>query len=160
MRAGYRLTRREFGLDGKPIDVAHLRQNDRFVVVLSGSSDDDNDHRTVIVDMLPAGWEIEAPVRKHDQAPFLGALSSTRVEEARDDRFVAAFDLGLTLNPGVAEIDDKAPAPLGRNEFSVAYIVRVVTPGTFTRPEAVVTDMYQPQIMARTDAGETVADPR
>ena len=39
--------------------------------------------------MLPAGWEIEATVREHDNAPFLGALSSTRLEEARDERFVA-----------------------------------------------------------------------
>ena len=44
--------------------------------------------------------------------------------------------------------------------FHLAYVVRVVTPGTFTLPEAVVEDMYRPSMMARTDSGQTIADPR
>ena len=162
LASGYTLDRAEMKLDGSPLDVAHLRQNDRFVVVLSGHATDEDDHRTVLVDMLPAGWEIEAPIRRHDQAPFLGALSDTRVAEARDDRYVAAFDLGEGLRGAQSrEVDDdKSVDSLHADEFRVAYIVRVVTPGHFTRPEAVVSDMYRPRLMARTDAGETVADPR
>ncbi len=164
VQAGYQLERHELTLDGKPLDISHLRQNDRFLVVLSGSSSDDADHRTVIVDPLPAGWEIEAMIGKPDQFDFLGALTRTRVAEARDDRYVAAFDLGPGLNADHSAInevdDDKGPAPLGQNEFRVAYIVRVVTPGRFTRPEAVVNDMYRPHLMARTEAGMTIADPR
>jgi len=81
--------------------------------------------------------------------------------EARDDRFVAALDLGRDRsrrrNPYF--VDDEGPH-LANNEFHLAYIVRVVTPGAFTLPEAVVEDMYRPGMMARTAAGETTAEPR
>ena len=163
LEAGYSLDRQTLALDGKTLDPAHLRQNDRFIVVLHGQAGDDNDHRTVIVDPLPAAWEIEAVVSSPDTYPFVGSLTDTRVAEKRDDRYVAAFDLGSGLNGDRSgEVDDskKGPPPLGVSEFRVAYVVRVVTPGRFTRPEAVVSDMYRPQLMARTGAGETVADPR
>ena len=163
LEAGYSLDRQTLALDGKTLDPAHLRQNDRFIVVLHGQAGDDNDHRTAIVDPLPAAWEIEAVVSSPDTYPFVGSLTDTRVAEKRDDRYVAAFDLGSGLNGDRSgEVDDskKGPPPLGVSEFRVAYVVRVVTPGRFTRPEAVVSDMYRPQLMARTGAGETVADPR
>ena len=38
--------------------------------------------------------EIETIVKRTEEYPFLGLLSATRLAEARDDRFVAAFDLG------------------------------------------------------------------
>ncbi|HEX5325614.1 MAG TPA: hypothetical protein VFW75_03000, partial [Acetobacteraceae bacterium] len=164
LAAGYTLDRRYFTLDGKPADPSHLRQNDRLIVALSGAAQDDDNHRTVLVDLLPAGWEIETPIRSEDQYPFLGALTHARVTEARDDRFVTAFDLGADLaGDQDREVDDDKKAgraPLKAAQFRVAYVVRVVTPGHFARPEAVVDDMYRPQIMARTDSGETVADPR
>jgi uncharacterized protein YfaS (alpha-2-macroglobulin family) len=81
--------------------------------------------------------------------------------EARDDRFVAAFALGRDVsrrdNPYF--VDDEG-AQLAENSFHLAYVVRVVTPGTFTLPEAVIEDMYRPGLMARTEASATVADPR
>jgi uncharacterized protein YfaS (alpha-2-macroglobulin family) len=163
--AGFTLTKAYYTLDGKPLDPAHLRQNDRFIISLTGQSSDSADHRAVLVDMLPAGWEIEAPVRD-DSAnyTFLGALSKTRVEEARDDRFVAAFDLGNGWDTDQSQDDtsnDSSNAPqLDPGQFAVAYIVRVVTPGTFALPEAVVSDMYRPAEMARTAAGTTQEDPR
>ena len=164
LASGYTLDRTYFTLDGKTLDPAHLRQNDRLLVVLHGAADDDDNHRTVLVDMLPAGWEIEAPVNDPAQYGFVGALTRTRVGEARDDRFVAAFDLGSSLNPAAEhEVDDSdksRPAPLDANEFRAAYIVRVVTPGHFLQPEAEVEDMYRPQKMARTESGITLADPR
>jgi uncharacterized protein YfaS (alpha-2-macroglobulin family) len=163
MDAGYSLTKEYFGLDGKPIDPVHLRQNDRVIVSLRGRSDDDNGHRTVLVDMLPAGWEIEAPIAKDTEYAFLGALSKTRVREARDDRFVAAFDLGEGLEPRQRwyfhEENDNEPH-LPSNEFHVAYLVRVITPGSFDLPEAVVEDMYRPGVMARTAAAHTDAAAR
>jgi uncharacterized protein YfaS (alpha-2-macroglobulin family) len=38
----------------------------------------------------------------------------------------------------------------------MAYVVRAVTPGRFTLPEAVVEDMYHPGTMARTAAGTAI----
>ncbi len=121
---------------------------------------DDESHRTVIVDMLPAGWEIEAPVTDDTQFAFLGTLSDTRVREAHDDRFVAALDFGADLRGWLRDIDqddDGKPAKpkLEDNEFRVVYIARAITPGKFTLPEAVVQDMYRPGFMARTVSGST-----
>jgi alpha-2-macroglobulin len=119
----------------------------------------------VLVDLLPAGWEIEAVITKPETYGFLAPLSQPKIAEARDDRFVAALDLGADLNGGkrrrfsFREQDDNAKQ-LPAAAFHVAYLVRVVTPGSFALPEAVIEDMYRPGVMARTDAGVTSVAPR
>jgi uncharacterized protein YfaS (alpha-2-macroglobulin family) len=162
---GFTLTTRYYQLDGKQLDPSHLRQNDRFIVALTGRASDDEDHRAVLVDMLPAGWEIETPIRDDStQDSFLGALSTPRVMEARDDRFVAAFDLGGNWDPFFVQDDDSNDndntPTLESDQFAVAFLVRVVTPGRFILPEAVVSDMYRPAETARTAAAATIVDPR
>lgn len=168
---GFTLERRFLDLEGVAINPAHLRQNDRVLVVLQGRAGDDDNHRAVLVDRLPAALEIEGPVRAPDAYPFLGALTRPRSVEARDDRLVVAFDLGADLDPpkfteenddaGSSDDSDKPQAPgpeaLGPKAFRVAYIARVVTPGRFTVPEAVVQDMYRPALTARTASGSTEA---
>jgi hypothetical protein len=62
MEAGYTTKKAYLTLDGKPVDPGRLRQNDRLIVSIEGKSADSNEHQTVLVDMLPAGWEIEGPV--------------------------------------------------------------------------------------------------
>ncbi len=57
--------------------------------------------------------------------------------EARTDRFVAA-------------LNRKAGDPL---QYSVAYSMRAVSPGTYAQPAATVEDMYRPGLRARTDSG-------
>jgi uncharacterized protein YfaS (alpha-2-macroglobulin family) len=90
---------------------------------------------------------------------FLGALTNPHVTEARDDRFVAAFTLGHDASQRFNRYF-AAKQTLPEAAFQLAYVVRVVTPGNFTLPEAVVEDMYRPSMMARTDSGQTSADPR
>jgi uncharacterized protein YfaS (alpha-2-macroglobulin family) len=159
--AGYSITKAYYTLDGKPVDPARVKQNERFIVSVSGTADDKDDHRTVVVDLLPAGWEIDAPVTDDStDYGFLGPLSTTRVIEARDDRFVAAFDLGANWQSDQeTDVDDSKPH-LTDQQFQLAYIVRVVTPGSFTLPEAVVSDMYRPAVMGRTRAGHSVVSAR
>ena len=158
MEAGYEIEKNYLSLDGKPIDPAHLKQNDRFIVSLTGHSLGTDDHRSVLVDLLPAGWEIEAPITREETYPFLGPLTKAKTIEARDDRFVAAFDLGDNTSGRprfFVEQQDSADKQLGKYDYHLAYLVRVVTPGHFTLPEAEVEDMYRPSVMARTNAGET-----
>jgi alpha-2-macroglobulin len=160
LAAGFRIEKTFFSLDGTKLDPTHVRQNDRMIIALHGTATDNASHRTVLVDMLPAGWEIENAVGTSNQYSFLGPISAARVREARDDRFVAAFDLGSDLNarPNYDESGDekdKDKPTLNWNEFRVAYVARAITPGHFTLPEAVVQDMYQAQIMGRTVSGTT-----
>ncbi|MBV9523884.1 MAG: hypothetical protein JO010_13880, partial [Alphaproteobacteria bacterium] len=166
IEAGYSMNKEYFDLEGNPLDPTHLRQNDRLIVSLSGEASDDFEHRSVVVDLLPAGWEIEAPITRSEEYGFLGPLSKAKAIEARDDRFVAAIDLGPNSAPEqrrfgseAQDVDDTQPQ-LAEGVFHVAYLVRVVTPGRFILPEAVIEDMYRPVVMARTSAGETNAEPR
>jgi hypothetical protein len=57
--------------------------------------------------------------------------------EFRDDRFTAAFERKRG-DPAV---------------FTVAYVVRAVSPGTYVRPQARVEDMYRPDRYGRTGSG-------
>jgi uncharacterized protein YfaS (alpha-2-macroglobulin family) len=155
---GFDLSRETFTLDGDPMDDTKLQQTDRFIVVLSGSVDDGDFRRAVVVDPLPAGLEIEAPILHEDAYPFLGQLTHPRAYEQRDDRFVAAFDVGSSVH--WHDVNDDQVKPLEPDEFRLAYIVRAVTPGHFVRPETVVQDMYQPTVMARTASGAIDVAPR
>lgn len=153
-------------LDGTPYDPATGRQNDRFMVVIEGESQDRNLHHCVLTQLLPAGWEIESVVRGREEendsdAPdpqagpsFLGETSQTSAVALKDDRFFAAFDLrGGTYRPA-------SPRILGSNAFRLAYIVRAVTPGQFLMPETVVRDRFSPALMGRNAAGRIVIAPR
>ncbi len=156
---GFRLRRETFTLNGDPLDDSRLRQTDRFVVVLSGKVDSGDYRRAVLADPLPAGLEIEAPVLREDAYPFIGELTRLRAHEQRDDRFVAAFDAG-SHRWYDRDVNDDLRRPLEPNEFRMAYVVRAVTPGHFVRPETVIEDMYHPQVMARTAAGQIDIAPR
>jgi uncharacterized protein YfaS (alpha-2-macroglobulin family) len=158
LTAGYTIEKTYLSLTGDAVDPAHVRQNDRVIVVLHGYVTDGTvNRRTVVVDLLPAGWEIEAPVTSDTQYGFLGPLSQTRVREARDDRFVAAMDFGEDLRGwrhAIEEDDDNKPH-LRDDEFRLAYVARAITPGDFTLPEATVQDMYRPAVMGRTVSATT-----
>ena len=140
---GFTLTKRIATRAGRPAILSDARQNDRFVIVLSGTAQSNRLHPAVIADLLPAGFEIETILRPDDGAgngrsgpySWIGELSYPRVAEARDDRFVAAIDVS------------------GRQRFTLAYVVRAVTPGSFVMPGAVIEDMYRPGVFSRTPVG-------
>ncbi len=157
--------------DGSPLDVTKLRQNQRFIVTLEGSVADDSTHRMMLVDLLPAGWEIEAVIRPDTAPEFLAGVTRLRMVEARDDRYLAAIDLGsdaYSRDRSGDDADEEATAdqtPVGekakkdpdkearQGRFRAAYLVRAVTPGRFTLPEAGIDDMYRPGVVARTASG-------
>ena len=140
---GFTLTKRIATRDGRPANLSTVRQNDRLVVVISGTAQDARMHPAIMADLLPAGFEIETILKPADaggqrnNGPYkwVGELSYPRVAEARDDRFVAAIDVR------------------GKKRFTIAYIVRAVTPGSFVMPGAVIEDMYRPGVFARTGVG-------
>jgi alpha-2-macroglobulin len=154
MSSGYTIDKTVFRLDGTAADLDQIRQGDRVVVVLSGQPDGARTYPTVLVDLLPAGLEIETLLGPEDGAqgqnydgttrsgPFswIGAISYAQVQESRDDRYVASNNL--------------------RGSFRYAYIARAVSPGRYTLPAAQVEDMYRPGVMARTSTGAIRIAPR
>src|SRR5262249_59502828 len=107
--------------------------------------------------LLPAGFEIESVVNEETvkSFPFLAKITPTRISEARDDRFFAAFDLGQRPYRSWWDEDKNYT-----NSFHVAYVVRAVTPGSFALPAVNVSDMYAPRIYARSDMGRVNVAPR
>ena len=103
--------------------------------------------RVALTDYVPAGFEIDNP--RLVSAGDTGTLdwiehAGTPVHtEFRDDRFTAAFE---------RRKDDPTT-------YSVAYIVRAVSPGSYVLPQAVVEDMYRPDRFGRTETGAVEVAP-
>ena len=143
---GYAVTRNVYRPDGTSADLSKARQTDLFVVVIKGTRTDASQAaQTLIVDLLPAGFEIETAMvskgRSATDYSWIPNLTETTYNEERDDRFVAALDLRG-----------------GAKAFTLAYVVRAVTAGEFHYPALVVEDMYEPETTGRTATGKlTVA---
>ena len=146
---GFRISKAFFDLEGREILPAEeaIRQNDLIVVVVLGEALTEIDHQALVVDLLPAGLEIENP--NIGQSRGLEDLASqldltwARHVEMRDDRYIAALDMDS-----------------GYRQFAVAYVARAVTPGDFILPAAFVEDMYQPAYNGRTAMQKLTILPR
>ena len=137
-------------LSGSVADTTALKRNDRVIVVISGQMPNNLYRQMGVIDLLPAGLEIEQALTGDDAKayPFIGVLSETSSRTARDDRFVAAFDIGQRYRPA----NPKGPEPAPK--FAVAYVARAVSAGRFALPAAWVEDMYAPAIRGRTAMGQ------
>ncbi|MBX9942483.1 MAG: alpha-2-macroglobulin family protein, partial [Reyranella sp.] len=155
--SGLSVNRQFLTLGGQPADLAQVRQNDRLIVSLAGRNLEGGYHEAALLDLLPAGFEIESVLNEETAKsfPFLPKISETRIAEARDDRFFAAFDLGRRP---YRSLWDLPGAPV--NSYHVAYIVRAVTPGSFALPAVNVSDMYAPRVFARSAMGRVTVAPR
>jgi hypothetical protein len=136
-RSGMRVTRRFYTLDGAELDLDHLKQNTGFVLLLEGRAEDGEAHQAMLLQGLPAGWEIAGRFGAGTPAgmTWLGELSQTQAEPAADDRYAAV----LALTPEASG-------------FRVAVRLRAVTPGDFEIPGAELSDMYRPAVYARQGA--------
>ena len=138
---GFKIERNYFTLDGKPADVTRAKQNDRFAVVLKITEAKPEYGHIMVADYLPAGLEIDNPhlVSSGDSGTLEWIEDGEEPEhtEFRDDRFTAAIDRAS---------DDKSV-------FTVAYIVRAVSPGKYVLPQAYVEDMYNPSRYGRSGTG-------
>ncbi|MEX0841955.1 MAG: alpha-2-macroglobulin, partial [Xanthobacteraceae bacterium] len=139
--SGFKIERIYHTPEGEPADPSRAKQNERFVVVLRITEPQPQFGRVVVADYLPAGFEIDNPrlVSSGDASalPWIEGAAEPVHVEFRDNRFAAAFDRNA---------DNQAV-------FSVAYIVRAVTPGKYTLPQAYVEDMYRPDRFGRTATG-------
>ncbi|HYM72941.1 MAG TPA: alpha-2-macroglobulin [Stellaceae bacterium] len=145
---GYTVSRDVRTPDDRPVDLAKVRQTDLLVVVLKGTRKNAAQAaRALVVDLLPAGFEIQTATAvsgdNSNAYSWLKGVSSTAYTEARDDRYIAAVDL-----------------PSGTSEFTLAYVVRAVTPGEFKYPALDIEDMYDPETNGRTAMGRLVVSPR
>jgi uncharacterized protein YfaS (alpha-2-macroglobulin family) len=139
---GYAIERTFYGLDGKPIDLKSVAQNQRVVVALKVTESEARYARLLIVDKLPAGLEIDNPALVDGGSvegfSWLTTDETPATTEYRDDRFVTVFD----RSPGQSAF------------ITIAYVVRGVAPGRYVYPPATAEDMYAPERYGRTAFGE------
>jgi uncharacterized protein YfaS (alpha-2-macroglobulin family) len=138
---GFKIERLYYTLDGEAADPTHAKQNQRFVVVLKITEPDPQFGRVLIADYLPAGFEIDNPhlVSSGDTGTlsWIENAKEPVYSQFRDERFTAAYER----------------RPKDPPVFSVAYVVRAVSPGRYVLPEAYVEDMYRPDRYGRTGTG-------
>jgi alpha-2-macroglobulin len=139
--SGFKLERLYYTLDGDKADPTKAKQNQRFVVVLKITEPVPQFGRIIVADYLPAGFEIDNPrLVSSGETGTLSWIADAKepvYSEFRDDRFSAAFTRG----------------PKDPVAFSVAYVVRAVSPGRYALPQAYVEDMYRPDRFGRTATG-------
>ncbi len=138
---GFAIERIYYTLDGEMADIAKVKQNERFAVVLKITEGRPTFGRVIVADYLPAGFEIDNPrlVSSGDTGTlsWIEDAKEPAHAEFRDDRFTAAFNRASS---------DKAV-------FTVAYVVRAVSPGRYVLPQAYVEDMYRPDRFGRNAVG-------
>jgi len=145
--AGYEIKREYFDREGRPLDIARLHTGDLVLVHLAIDAPK-RMQDTLVVDLLPAGLELENQNLEHsiklenfriDGKRLDELRTNTEIihEEFRDDRYVAAIDHGK----------------YGQRSH-LFYLARAVTPGTYRVPPPSVEDMYRPRYRA---VGKTVA---
>jgi len=137
---GISVTRCWFNSDGQQLDPAKVKVGDLVVVRLNVSSESAIPD-ALLVEMLPAGFELENPALgnsiKLEELAIEGkpAWQSEwndylKHQEFRDDRYTAALDLSE-----------------GSNQ-QLVYLMRAVTPGRYQVPPTQVEDMYRPELRA------------
>jgi alpha-2-macroglobulin len=135
---GYAISRAYYTMDGTETSPETVGIGNRLVTVLTVQPFGRQSGRLMIDDPLPAGFEIDNPnlLRGGDirALDWLDPAFPTHAE-FRQDRFMAAIDWD----------SDRS--------FTLAYIVRAVSPGSFHHAAASVEDMYRPQLRARTAVG-------
>ena len=143
--SGFTIDRKVYSTEGKEVKFDRVKQNDRFVVVLKVSETEAKLGQIIVEDRLPAGFEVENPklLKGTDLKafPWLDNKDLPAHTAFRDDRFTAAFTK--------SDASNKTPA-----FYTLAYVMRAVSPGIYTHPGAYVEDMYRPERFARTAPGK------
>ena len=133
-----KVEREWYGTDGKPWTPRPLKEGEAVIMRVTITSNVGMPD-VLLTDLLPAGLEIEnfnlGDTKQWADVVVDGIEISDRSnaadvkhEEFRDDRYVAALSLAQS------------------GKAQVFYLVRAVTPGTYTVPPPLVEDMYPPDL--------------
>ncbi len=132
------IKRQLYSLEGEPVTSRTFHVGDLRVVHLTVRSE-----RWIpdalVADLLPAGFEIENQNLKHAVS-----LEAFKIEDADLWRLKEQADL---LHEEFR--DDRYAAAVRLSEHGAAhlfYLVRAVTPGTFSAPPPLVESMYRPEL--------------
>ena len=136
----FKIQRHYYTLKGEAVDLTQLKVGELLLVHLKLKAKE-RISQALVVDLLPAGFELEN--QNMDNSIKLSNLDleidgqsvdrllyedSINYQEYRDDRYIVALDMYE------GDVND------------LFYLVRMVTPGTYTVPPVYIEDMYRPYI--------------
>jgi uncharacterized protein YfaS (alpha-2-macroglobulin family) len=132
---GLTVERAYFNAKGEAVNPSNVPQGDLVVVTVTVTAEKPL-RNLALVDLLPAGFEIENPrLRSRGDLGFEPSYGfAASYQDIRDDRLLLFAD-----------------AVEGKQSFS--YSVRAVTPGRFVIPNAFAEAMYDPAIVAESPSG-------
>ncbi|HIJ64481.1 MAG TPA: hypothetical protein HPP77_00915, partial [Candidatus Hydrogenedentes bacterium] len=129
IREGIAVSRLFYTSRGQEYAETTYHQGESYVIELAIACERDIEN-AVVVDLLPAGFEIENPRLQLDVIPVKAddhVVSPTYLD-VRDDRLLLAFDT------------------LGKGEHRFFYVVRAVTPGVYQYPAVEAECMYDAKL--------------
>ncbi|WDE12614.1 alpha-2-macroglobulin family protein [Thalassomonas haliotis] len=144
---GLNVQRQWLNIQGQEISPQKAKVGDLMLVHLQLSASQRSPD-VLVVDLLPAGFELENQNLEHalklDEIKVEGKTitqwqkrNPVKHQEFRDDRYVAAVELHKS------------------RPVHLFYLARAVTPGVYQVPPPLAEDMYRPEIRA---VGETVKE--
>ena len=134
---GLRVTRDYLDRHGNPIDANTITQGDLIVARITIRPEQEDLENIALVDMLPAGLEIENPrLGSRAGIPWLKEVSLTPdYMDIRDDRLLLFMSLGKVKT------------------YRFYYALRAVTCGEFILPSIKAECMYAPEISSFNSSG-------
>ncbi len=140
--SGITVKREFFDHYGGKVDLKHLKQGDLIIAKISVKTAENDTNNVAIVDLLPAGLEIENPrLASSAKIDWLDKDTFTPTYmDIRDDRLILFADF------------DEA----GTQTFY--YALRVVTCGTFTLPQIKAECMYAPEVFSINSGGSITVE--
>jgi len=153
VQEGFKISKMYYHLDGRIANIKNIKQGERLLVFINGRATTQLPHRAMLVDLLPAGFEIDSVMDKSEVGRILAKqqftdlikdkkaeIAEVRYEKSLDDRFITALDIQ----------SDK------KQQFYTAYLIRAVTPGTYTLPGTEIFDMYDSFYHANTEQNKLI----
>ena len=145
---GMHIRRDYYDMNGRPVDLKNLQSGQQYIVRIRAQSQRDNIKDVMVIDLLPAGLEIEnsdfdssVNLRdlKIDGRSISDHIDSYKIDYQGylDDRYIASISVNKY------------------NETQLFYQVQVVTPGVFKHPPVMAQAMYRDDIQA---IGESSSD--
>jgi len=135
---GLTVKREFFNRHGGKLDPGRIHHGDLVVVGLTIQTQQDNVQNIALVDLLPAGLEIENP--RLASSAKLGWLAENSFSptylDLRDDRLIVFADLGRA------------------GTYRFYYAARAVSRGTFVLPPLRAECMYEPEVYGVSPGGK------
>lgn len=138
---GLTVTRDYYDLNGKPVSVANVNSGERLLVHIRLQSLQQNLNDIMVVDLLPAGFELEQGDLSEQLDTYQVTIDGKTINERiskykidyqglRDDRYIAAVKVNY------------------RHATELFYLVQAVTPGIYRLPPVMAESMYRDDIRA------------